>query len=97
MTKPLKYGFCSIWNEEKCIRGWAKQLLALCEHVTAIVDPNTTDHTVNILKSEFPEVEILWQDRTLGDTDYTQIQKLQILRSQLQILKKNRIELIFFS
>jgi len=69
--KPIKYGFCTIWNEERCIRGWAKQLLALCERVTAIVDPNTTDKTVDILKTEFPAVEILWQDRSLGDTDYT--------------------------
>ena len=70
MKKPLKYGFCVIRNEESCIRGWAKQNLLLCEHVVALLDPETTDKTEEILKTEFPQIEIIYQDRTLGDSDY---------------------------
>ena len=70
MSKPIKYGFCVIRNEESCIRGWAKQNLLLCEKVVAIIDPETTDKTEEILKTEFPEIEIIYQDRMLGDSDY---------------------------
>jgi hypothetical protein len=68
--KLLQHGFCVIRNEELGIRGWAKLNLMLCDHVYAIIDPTTTDKTEEILRTEFPEIEILYQDRHLGDSDY---------------------------
>lgn len=67
--KPVEVGLCSIRNEEEDIRGWAKTMLFFCKEVFALVDPNTTDNTLKILKSEFPDVKVILQDRSLGDSD----------------------------
>jgi len=70
MKKIADVGFQCIWNEAPLIHGWAKTMLRFSKRVCAIVDPRTNDGTVKILKREFPQVEIVWQDLTLGDSDY---------------------------
>jgi len=58
-----------IKDESPIIRGWARTSLYFAKRVCAIVDPKTNDNTVKILEDEFPEIEIYWQDRSLGDSD----------------------------
>lgn len=70
MKKALKKGFMTLRNEEMAVRGWAKTMLVFCDKVVAMIDPTTMDQTESILKSEFPEIEIQYQDRNLGDSDY---------------------------
>lgn len=67
--KAVDLGFATIRNEAPIIRGWAKTMLYFCERVVALVDPVTDDGTVKILREEFPAIEIVWQDRSLGDSD----------------------------
>lgn len=56
-------------NEAEDIRGWAKTMLYFADHVICCVDPTTTDATVEILHTEFPTIQIIYQNRTLGDSD----------------------------
>jgi hypothetical protein len=79
MNKPIKQGFGTIRNEEKCIRGWAKLMLLFCDKVTALIDPQTSDNTEKILKTEFPEIICEYQDRRLGDSDYGKEGKMKSL------------------
>ena len=66
--KPIDVGFQCIWNEAPIIRGWARTMLYFCKRVYAIIDPETDDETEKILEEEFPEINILWQDPSLGDS-----------------------------
>ena len=47
----------------------AKESLFFCEKVVCIIDPETTDKTESILRKEFPQIIIEYQDRSLGDSD----------------------------
>lgn len=71
MSKPLQHGFMTLRNEASCIRGWAKTMDLFCEKITALIDPTSTDKTETILKAEFPAIDIQYQDRSLGDSDYS--------------------------
>lgn len=70
--KKLEFGFTTALNEEECISAWIKQALYFCEKVLILVDPITTDNTIEIIKSYqdrgFP-IEYKMQDRDLGDSD----------------------------
>jgi hypothetical protein len=69
MPKPLDWAIRTVRNEAECILGWAKQALYFCDKVVAIIDPDTTDKTEELLRTYYPEVLILWQDRSMGDSD----------------------------
>lgn len=69
MNKPLRMGVATVRNEEKYIERWAHMIADFCDHVVALVDPDTSDNTVKILEEKCPWVEIVWQDRSLGDSD----------------------------
>lgn len=56
-------------NEAEDVIGWAKESLYFAKKVVAIIDPNTSDGTEKILREQFPEVIIEYQDRNLGDSD----------------------------
>lgn len=68
-SKPIDIGLQCIWNEAPIIRGWAKTMLYFCKKVYALLDPNTNDGTEKILRKEFPEIEIIYQDLSLGDSN----------------------------
>jgi len=67
--KAADIGMATLRNEAEDIRGWAKTMLYFCNEIYALIDPETTDNTEAILKSEFPSIKILKQDRSLGDSD----------------------------
>ena len=69
IKKLIDVGIQAIRNEAEDIRGWAKTMLFFCKKVYAIIDPDSTDATESILKTEFPEINILYQDKSLGDSD----------------------------
>jgi hypothetical protein len=71
MSKPLKHGFMTLRNEASCIHGWAKTMQIFCDKITALIDPTSTDKTEAILKSDYPNIDIQYQDRSLGDSDYS--------------------------
>lgn len=68
--EKLKYGICTVFNEEKyCIR-WAEMLHHFCNNVVALVDPQTTDQTVQKLQ-QLPYMQIEFQDLKLGDSTHS--------------------------
>ena len=69
--KLLKYGLCTVKNEEQGIRSWIKMLDYFCDKIIALVDPDTNDNTLEILESmkQYHNLEIVMQDRSLGDAD----------------------------
>lgn len=67
--KVVEIGFGTLRNEEIDCIGWAKTLQYFCKRVVALVDPDTIDKTIDILKEKCPWVEIQFQDRRLGDSD----------------------------
>ena len=67
--KPIRVGFACVRNEEKSITGWVKQAEYFCEEVYVILDPETTDKTLGILQNSHKNVNILYQDKSLGDSD----------------------------
>ena len=69
MTKCIEWAIVCARNEAEDIRGWAKTCLYFAEHVICCVDPASTDNTAEILQKEFPEVQLIYQNRTLGDSD----------------------------
>lgn len=69
-NKYIDVGLHCLMNEEKNVRGWAKLMLFYCKKVYAIIDPTTSDKTEEILRNDFPEINILYQDRSMGDSDY---------------------------
>lgn len=69
MVKLIPIGLCTIRNEAQGIEGWAKMMLHFCDRVVALIDPHTSDNTEQILREKFPTVEIVFQDRSLGDSD----------------------------
>jgi len=82
--KAVKWGIGLARNEAEDIRGWAKTMLYFAEKVICIVDPATTDDTDKILRKEFPKINVIFQDRSLGDSD-NQI----IGRNKIMIAHKN--------
>ena len=70
--KQIRVGVCTIRNEggkDGGIIGWARMLYHFCKEVYALVDPATTDDTVELLKQFCPYVKVQYQDRNLGDSD----------------------------
>ncbi len=67
--KPVRVGFTCVRNEEKSIAGWIKQADYFCEEVYVIIDPDTTDKTLDIIHDLPYNVNILYQDKSLGDSD----------------------------
>lgn len=67
--KLIDLGLICMRNEAEDIRGWAKESLFFCRKVIAIIDPETSDDTEKILRSEFPQIFVQYQDRELGDSD----------------------------
>lgn len=69
MKKLIDVGLIAMRNEAEDIIGWAKESLFFCKKVIALIDPETTDNTEQILRDRFPSIIIEYQDRTLGDSD----------------------------
>ncbi len=67
--KLINVGIITVRNEAEDIRGWAKEMLYFCKKVICVIDPETTDFTEQILRNEFPQIIIEYQDRSLGDSD----------------------------
>ena len=68
-VKLIDVGLICMRNEEEDIVGWAKESLFFCKKVVAIIDPETSDNTEQILRDRFPSIIIEYQDRNLGDSD----------------------------
>ena len=68
-NKSVEWAIVCARNEAEDIRGWAKTMLYFADQVICCLDPASTDNTYEILHTEFPQVQIIWQDRTLGDSD----------------------------
>ena len=69
ITKAVEWAIVCARNEAEDIRGWAKTMLYFADHVICCLDPASTDNTAQILIDEFPDVQLIYQNRTLGDSD----------------------------
>lgn len=69
-TRYIDVGFHNALDEEEVVRGWAKLLLFFSKEVYILIDPDTTDNTEKILRDEFPQIHIRFQDLNLGDSNY---------------------------
>ncbi|MHA1277122.1 MAG: hypothetical protein ACTSQ8_08045 [Candidatus Helarchaeota archaeon] len=67
--RPIDIGIGVLLNEEEDVRGWAKTMLHFCNKVYALLDPKTEDNTYKILRYEFPNIEIIFQNWALGDSN----------------------------
>lgn len=67
--KTVKIGIASIRNEEQTITGWAKQMDYFCEEIHVIVDPDTSDKTLEIIDELPYNIIVSYQDKSLGDSD----------------------------
>ncbi len=67
--KAVRIGFSCIRNEEQAIAGWAKMMDYFCEEVYVILDPDTSDKTLDILLTLPYDIKISYQDKSLGDSD----------------------------
>jgi len=65
----IKWAIIMARNEAEDIRGWVKTAQYFAKKQVVVIDPASTDTTEQILTKEFPSVQILWQDRYLGDSD----------------------------
>jgi len=65
----INVGLIAVRNEAEDIRGWAKTMLYFCKKVVCVIDPGSSDNTEEILRTEFPQIIIEYQDRSLGDSD----------------------------
>jgi len=74
-------GFAPILDEAECIRGWAKNIRLFCDEVYALVDPKTSDETIDILKKDCPWVIIDLQKSDLWESIH------QFLRTYVEELK----------
>lgn len=82
--KPIRVGFACVRNEEKCIEGWIKQADYFCEEVYVIIDPDTSDKTLDIIHQLPYSVNILYQDKSLGDSDDSGIGPRRMLTMHME-------------
>lgn len=67
--KSVKVGFACMRNEEQSVVGWIKQADYFCEEVHIILDPDTTDKTLELIENQPIDVTVSYQDKSLGDSD----------------------------
>jgi len=67
--KSVKIGFACMRNEEQSVLGWIKQADYFCEELHIILDPDTTDKTLELIKGQPIDVTVSYQDKSLGDSD----------------------------
>lgn len=67
--KALHIGFTCARNEEQAIVGWIKQADFFCEELHIILDPDTTDKTLERIENQPIDVTVSYQDKSLGDSD----------------------------
>jgi len=69
IQKLIDFGLIPARNEAEDIRGWAKTSLFFCKEVFCIVDSKSSDAMIQILRDEFPEVQIIYQNLSWGDSN----------------------------
>ena len=69
MKKVIEWAIRAIRNEAEDILGWCQQALYFCEHVVVMVDPKSYDNTYKLIRNTYPQIDLLWQNRDLGDSD----------------------------
>lgn len=82
--KTVKVGLACIRNEEDTIIGWAKQMNYFCEEIHAIVDPETSDKTLEILDDLPYDITISYQDKSIGDSDESKLGPKQELTMHME-------------